>query len=220
VIRSLVLREALVAARKPALVAIAIVSATTLALFPVAWGARGMPTLDGASLYDQQFRLEWMLMLMLLPWTAARIIASEQADGLAALSVATASSPSRILLARLLAIAAAVMLVVAAALPIAVSAQQMSAIPLNRAIADQLALIGFALPVSVVTLWWMQTTVNRLLGWLGSAATVVLLLLLARAAVATMDQASLLLAVFTLPAALVLLKKADTWWRYLSEQPA
>jgi hypothetical protein len=218
--RAFVLREALVAARRPALVTMAIVCAALLALFPAAWGVRGMPTLDGTSLYDQLFRLEWILVLLLLPWTAARIVANERADDLVMLSAITAMPPSRVLLARLLSTTAALMLVVGAALPTAVAAQQMSAVPLSRTIVDQLALILFALPASVVTVWWMQTSDNRLPGWLGSAATTVLLVLLARRAVGTMDQASLLLAVGSLPAAAILLSRADVWWRYLSERAA
>jgi hypothetical protein len=48
----------------------------------------------------------------------------------------------------------------------------------------------------------------------------VLLVLLARRAVATMDEMSLLLAMGSLPVAAILLKRADVWWRYLSEQAA
>jgi hypothetical protein len=218
--RAVVLREALVAARKPALVTMAIVCAALLALFPVAWGVRGIPTFDGASLYDQQFRLEWILVLVLLPWTAARIIASERADDLVILSAVTAIPPSRVLLARLLATTAALTLVVVGALPVVVSAQQVSVAPLSRMIVDQLALLAFALPVAVVTVWWMQLTANRLLAWFGSAATIVLLVLLARLVVATMDQAIVVLAVSGVMGAAILLNRADVWWRYLSEQPA
>src|SRR3954471_776790 len=50
VMRAILSREALVTARTPILIAAAIVSAGLLALFPVAWGVRGIPTLDGASL--------------------------------------------------------------------------------------------------------------------------------------------------------------------------
>jgi hypothetical protein len=218
--RAIMLREALVAARKPALVTTAIVCVALLAMFPVAWGVRGIPTLDGASLYDQQFRLEWLLVLLLLPWTAARVIANERADRLVVLSAVTAIPPSRVLLARLLAAAVASMLVVGAALPAVISAQQMSATPLSRLIVDQLALMAFALPVAVVTLWWMQIAPNRLLGWLGSAATTVLLVLAARLAVATMDRAVIVLVVGAVAAAAVLLNRADLWWRYLTEQAA
>jgi hypothetical protein len=210
--RAIVSREALVAARKPALVAMAILCAVILALFPIAWGERGVPTADGASLYGQQFRLEWILLMLLLPWTAARVGAKERADDLVSLS--------RTLLARLLATAAALALVIGAALPVVISAQQMSAIPLSRVISDQLALLMFALPVAVVTVWWMQVVADRLLGWLASAATTVLLVLLARLVVATMDQAAMALAVCSLAGAAILLKQADRWWRYLSEHAA
>jgi len=111
-------------------------------------------------------------------------------------------------------------LVIGAALPVVISAQQMSAIPLSRVISDQLALLMFALPVAVVTVWWMQVVADRLLGWLASAATTVLLVLLARLVVATMDQAAIALGVCSLASAAILLKKADRWWRYLSEHAA
>jgi len=218
--RAIVLREALVAARKPALVTAAILCTALLALFPIAWGARGVPTLDGASLYDQQFRFEWILLLLLLPWTAARVVASERADDLVGLSAATAIPPSHVLLARLLAVTAALAAVAGVALPVVISAQQMSAIPMSRVIADQLALLVFALPVAVVTVWWMQMVADRLLGWLAAAATTVLLVLLARLVVATMDQAAIALAVCSLAGAAVLLKSADVWWRYLAEKTA
>jgi hypothetical protein len=216
--RAIVLREALVAARKPALVTTAILCAVLLALFPIAWGARGLPTLDGTSLYDQQFRFEWILLLLLLPWTAARVVANQRADDLVSLSAMTAIPPSRVLLARLVATMAALAVVAGGALPVVISAQQMSAIPMSRVIADQLALLVFVLPVAVVTVWWMQTVADRLLGWLASAATTLLLVLLARLVVATMDQVAIALAVCSLAGAAVLLKNADVWWRYLAEQ--
>jgi len=215
--RAIVLREALVAARRPALVGAAIVSATLLALFPIAWGVRGVP-LDGASLYDQQFRLEWILALALLPWTAARVIATERADDLAGLSVAIAMPPSRVLLARLLAATIASVLVIGGALPVIISAQQMSAISSSRVIADQLGLLAFALPSAVITVWWMQLTTDRLVGWMGAAATTVILVLVARLGVATMNRAAVALAFGGVAAAAMLLERADVWWRYLSER--
>jgi hypothetical protein len=216
--RAIVLREALVVARKPMFVTVVIVCSALLALFPAVWGIRGIPTLDGASLYDQQFRLEWILVILLLPWTAARVIADERGNDLVILSTATAIPPSRVLLARLLATTAALTLVIGSALPVVISAQQMSGTPLTRLIVDQLALMAFALPVAVVTGCWMQIAANRLLGWLGSAVTTVLLVLLARLAVATMDQAVIVLAVGAVAGAAILLNRADLWWRYLTEQ--
>jgi hypothetical protein len=218
--RAVVLREALVAARRPALVSAAIVSATLLALFPVAWGVRGIPTFGGISLYDQQFRLEWILALVLLPWTAARVIASERGDDLVGLSALTAVQPSRLLLARLLAATIALVAVIAGALPVVISAQQMSAVVASRLIADQLALLTFALPAAIITVWWMQLTTDRLLGWLGAAATTIVVVTLARLSVATMNQAAIALATISMGAAAILLAKADVWWRYVSERRA
>lgn len=218
--RAMVLREALVAARRPALVGAAIVSATLLALFPVAWGVRGIPTLGGVSLYDQQFRLEWILALVLLPWTAARVIANERGDDLVGLSALTALQPSRLLVARLLAATIALAAVIAGALPVVISAQQMSAVAASRLVADQLALLAFALPAGIITVWWMQLTTDRLLGWLGAAATTIIGVTLARLSVATMNQAAVALATISIGAAAILLTRADVWWRYLSERGA
>lgn len=218
--RAMVLREALVAARRPALVGAAIVSATLLALFPVAWGVRGIPTLGGVSLYDQQFRLEWILALVLLPWTAARVIANERGDDLVGLSALTALQPSRLLVARLLAATIALAAVIAGALPVVISAQQMSAVAASRLVADQLALLAFALPAGIITVWWMQLTTDRLLGWLGAAATTIIVVTLARLSVATMNQAAVALATISIGAAAILLTRADVWWRYLSERGA
>jgi len=218
--RAVVLREALVAARRPALVGAAIVGAALLALFPIAWGVRGIPTLGGISLYDQQFRLEWILALVLLPWTAARVMATERADDFVGLSALTAIQPSRLLLARLLATAIALVAVIAGALPVVISAQQMSAVAASRLVADQVALLTFALPAAIITVWWMQLTTDRLLGWLGAAATTVIVVTLARLSVATMNQAAIALATISVAAAVILLAKADVWWRYLSERRA
>ena len=218
--RAVVLREALVAARRPALVGAAIVGAALLALFPLAWGVRGIPTLGGISLYDQQFRLEWILALVLLPWTAARVMATERADDFVGLSALTAIQPSRLLLARLLATAIALVAVIAGALPVVISAQQMSAVAASRLVADQVALLTFSLPAAIITVWWMQLTTDRLLGWLGAAATTVIVVTLARLSVATMNQAAIALATISVGAAAILLAKADVWWRYLSERRA
>jgi len=218
--RAVVLREALVAARRPALVGAAIVGAALLALFPIAWGVRGIPTLGGISLYDQQFRLEWILALVLLPWTAARVMATERADDFVGLSALTAIQPSRLLLARLLATAIALVAVIAGALPVVISAQQMSAVAASRLVADQVALLTFALPAAIITVWWMQLTTDRLLGWLGAAATTVIVVTLARLSVATMNQAAIALATISVGAAAILLAKTDVWWRYLSERRA
>jgi hypothetical protein len=216
--RAVVLREALVAARRPALVGAAIATAALLALFPIAWGVRGIPTLGGISLYDQQFRLEWILALVLLPWTAARVTATERGDDFVGLSALTAIQPSRLLLARLLATAIALVAVIAGALPVVISAQQMSAVAASRLVADQVALLTFALPAAIITVWWMLLTTDRLLGWLGAAATTLIVVTLARLSFATMNQAAIALATISVGSAAILLARADVWWRYLSER--
>jgi hypothetical protein len=218
--QAIVLREALVAARKPALIAVAIACAGVLALFPTVWGVRGLPIADGSSLYDQQFRLEWILLLFALPWATARAMADDCGDDLVRLSALIAVAPSRVLLARLMAAGAAAMLVILAALPAVATAQQISAVPLSRMILDQAAMLSFALPVATVSVWWMHRTADRLLGWLGSAATTLLSTIAVRLLVGTMAEAVVVLAAVAVAAAAVLLKRAGASWLYLSESVA
>jgi hypothetical protein len=148
------------------------------------------------------------------------VIATERGDDLVGLSALTAVQPSRLLLARLAAATIALVAVIAGALPVVISAQQMSAVVASRLVVDQLALLAFVLPAATITVWWMQTTTDRLLGWLGAAATTLVVVALARLSVASMNQAAVALMTISIVAAAILISRADAWWRYLSERRA
>jgi hypothetical protein len=123
-------------------------------------------------------------------------------------------------IARLLAASIAPALVVAAALPVALVAQQLAAVPASRAIADQLTLLTFSLPAGVVTLWWMQISRDRLLGWLGATASVMLLAGIARLVIPVAAIAACVAAGCAIAAAAVLVRLADVWWQYLRGETA
>lgn len=213
--RALLIREALVVARRPAVVSIVVIYSGLLALFLSAWGGQRVPMLPGATIYAQLQLLQCALLVAVMPWAAARAVATERADELVRLSAILALPPSRLIIARLLAAAIAPALVVAGALPVALVAQQMSAVPASRALADQFTLLTFALPAAVVTVWWMQISSDRLLGWLGATASAVLLVAMLRSVFPVAATAAIVSGGCAIAGGAILVSRADAWWRHL-----
>jgi hypothetical protein len=217
---ALLSREALVVARRPAVVSIVVIYSGLLALFLSAWGGHRVPMLPGATIYEQLFLLQSVLLVVAMPWAAARAVATERADDLVRLSALLALRPSRLVIARLLAAALAPALVVAGALPVALIAQQMSAVAAARALADQLTLLTFALPAAVVTVWWMQFSHDRLLGWLGATASAILLVAMLRSVFPVAAIAAIVSAACAIAGGGVLANRADVWWRHVRGETA
>ncbi|HEX3646306.1 MAG TPA: hypothetical protein VHT95_11915 [Vicinamibacterales bacterium] len=218
--RAMLIREALVVARRPAVVSIVVVYSGLLALFLSAWGGQRVPMLPGATVYAQLQLLQCALLIVVMPWAAARTVATERADDLVRLSAILAIPPSRVIIARLLAAAIAPALVVAGALPVALIAQQMSAVPVSRALADQITLLTFALPAAVVAVWWMQISSDRLLGWLGATASTMLLVTVARFVFPGALTAAVVAAACAMAGGAMLASRADLWWRHLRGESA
>jgi hypothetical protein len=218
--RALLIREALVVARRPAVVSIVVLYSGLLALFLSAWGGHRVPMLPGATSYAQLYLLQSVLLVVVMPWAAARAVATERADDLVRLSAILALPPSRLIIARLLAAAIAPALVVAGALPVALIAQQISAVPAARALADQLTLLTFSLPAAVVTVWWMQISHDRLLGWLGATASAILLAAMFRSVFPVAATAAIVSGVCAIAGAAALASRADVWWRHLQDETA
>jgi len=218
--RALLMREALVVARRPAVVSIVVIYSGLLALFLAAWGGRPVPLLPGGTIYAQLQLLQCALLVVVMPWAAARTVATERADALVRLSAILALPPSRIIIARLLAAAIAPALVVAGALPVAMIAQQMSAVPASRALADQFTLLTFALPAAVVTMWWIQISSDRLLGWLGATASTMLLVAIFRSVFPVAATAAIVSGGCAIAGGAVLASGADAWWRHLRGETA
>src|SRR5580700_2817052 len=217
--RALLMREALVVARRPAVVSIVVVYSGLLALFLAAWGGERVPMFPGATIYAQLQLLQCALLVVVMPWAAARAVATERADELVRLSAILALPPSRLIIARLLAAAVAPALVVAGALPVALIAQQMSAVPASRALADQFTLLTFALPAAVVTVWWMQISRDRLLGWLGATASAMLLVAMCRS-VFPVAATAMVSGGCAIAGGAILASRADAWWRHLRGETA
>ena len=199
---------------------IVVVYSGLLALFLAAWGGHRVPMLPGATIYAQLYLIQCVLLVVVMPWAAARAVATERADDLVRLSAMLALPPSRLVIARLLAASIAPALVVAGALPVALVAQQMSAVPAARALADQCTLLTFALPAAVVTVWWMQISRDRLLGWLGATASAILLVAMVRSVFPAAATAAVVSGGCAIAGGAILASRADVWWRHLRGESA
>jgi hypothetical protein len=218
--RALLVREALVVARKPAVLSMVVLYSGLLALLLSAFDGHRVPMLPGATIYAQLYVLQCAVLVVVMPWAAARGMATERADDLVRLSATLALPPSRLVFARLLAAAIGPALVVAGALPVALIAQQMSAVSAVRALADQFTLLTFALPAAVITVWWMQISRDRLLGWLGASASAILLAATVYALFPVAATAAIVSGACAMAAGAVLVSRADVWWRHLDGEIA
>jgi len=218
--RALLVREALVVARRPAVVSMAVLYSGVLALLLSAFDGHRVPMLPGATIYAQLYLLQCALLVVIMPWAAARGVATERGDELVRLAATLALPPSRLVFARLLAASIGPALVVAGALPVALVAQQMSAVSAMRALADQFTLLTFALPAAVVAVWWMQISRDRLSGWLGASASAILLVATVHTLFPVAVTAALVSGACAIAAGAVLVGRADVWWRHLEGETA
>jgi hypothetical protein len=179
-----------------------------------------VPVLAGATIYAQLYLVQCVLLMAMMPWAAARAVATERADDLVRLSAILALPPSRIVVARLFAAAIAPALVVAGGLPVALIAQQMSAVPAARALIDQFTLLTYALPAAVLTAWWMQIASDRLLGWLGATASAIVLVAMVRSVFPMAATAAIVCGASAIAGGVVLASRADVWSRYMQDETA
>ncbi|MES1255275.1 MAG: hypothetical protein ABUS56_06705 [Acidobacteriota bacterium] len=172
------LREFLLAARRPALTAVLCLHVALVAGFTLVWH-RGMPVLAGANPYEQQRLVQWIVLWGLLPWTAVRCAAPDGATGLARVSAVLAVRPSSVVVAKFLALSGVLMLVGMAGLPAVILALQMSALPLSALPAHLFSLAALALLVAAAAVASSLAVQGRLAAWLlaaGSSGVVLLAL--------------------------------------------
>jgi len=141
-----------------------------LAAVVLIWSDR-IPVLDGTFL-DQAVAVQTAVLSIVLPWAAVRCGGTDHDGGPALLAATIATRPSRVVLAKCVGLSAALAAIVMSGLPLAILAQQVSALPRLRVPLDMLPLVAlssFAAAVSTATLLW---PVNRLARWcVATAAT-------------------------------------------------
>jgi hypothetical protein len=145
------------------------VHAAVLTAFLLLWGG-GMPVLPGANVYEQLLVVQRALLAVLLPWIAVRCASAARGNELVVLAAATATPPSRVLLGQSAGRFAALAAVVIVGLPLAIVAQQASAIPLGHVASDLVALLGLCAAVSLMTSWSMLACRSRVAAWVWASA--------------------------------------------------
>ena len=218
-IRAMFLRELTVMLRRPAFTAAVALHAGVLAWFMLTW-REGMPHLAGANVYEQQHLVQWAVLAWLFPWAVARLVPIERGDALARLAARMGVAPSQIVTGRVLAIGVSLALIVLSAMPVALLAQQMSAIPLAVVVRDLAPVGGFLLLSAPVTLACVLLCRDRLAGWLAATASCVALLAFAHAAGLSGVAATAACAGAGFSATVALGARANASWRYEQEHPS
>jgi hypothetical protein len=72
----------------------------------------------------------------------------------------------------------------------------------------------------VVTVWWMQICRDRLSGWLGASASAILLVATVHALFPVAAAAAIVSGVCATAGGIVLVNRADLWWRHLQGETA
>jgi hypothetical protein len=183
-----------------------------LFLFVLLWGD-GLPIVNGGTSWEQFSSLQWAALTVLFPWTAARCAAPRRRE-LALLAVTTGAAPSRLLLARSIAVAIALLSLAIAALPVMLLMQQVAAMPLASIASATTIIAGLAAFAAVITSGCMAISTHPLKGWIAATAiTVAAALFVPRSAAAT--PLWLIAAVMVV---IPLLWFADSRLRYLPEE--
>lgn len=212
-----VLRELHVIGRRGALSAAICVHVALLTGYLLGWATgNGTSAVGTLTVYEQTLIVEVSLLTILLPWIASRCVAAERGDDLVMLSMVTAIPPSRLMLARGLAVTFALVLVIASGLPTLILAGRISAVRMSMIVAYELGLFSLAFVSCAAALTWRHVCASRVIGWFAAA--------LSTAAVVSSvwTAPSLVIAPAMTAAALcaigLLALRADVSLRYLSER--
>ena len=166
--RWLIWRELLVVTRTASFWVATAVYLLVLTAYVLTWGD-GIPVVNAASPLQQFITVQSMLLLAVLPWTAARCGTVRKSDVTLIASLA-AVKPSRVALARCVALVAALSMLAASALPLMVVMQQLTA--------STVAAVAYAIPGFVVVAIFAATTTSAALlvfadplrAWIAAAA--------------------------------------------------
>jgi hypothetical protein len=158
-------RELTVMTRTRAIWPAMIVQGLALTLLIVSWGD-GVPVLSG-SFFEQFMTVHWGLLLVILPWVAARLVRRHPRDVVLVASTA-ATTVRAVVLAQWLALMLALMAITFSAAPFAMIAARVTnaaSLDLSRSLLETLALCAF---VAASTTTVMLSGANRLLVWSGA----------------------------------------------------
>jgi hypothetical protein len=170
-VRALIWHELSLVLRAPAYWAAASVYLSALALFVVIWGD-GVPIAGSGTPWEQFLRVKLVLLTLVLPWTAVRTIGRTDRE-LTLLSLATATSPSRLVISTVVALSLSLFGLALLALPFTLLMRQVTTVPMETVITTLVSLAGLSSLVAVLAAAcgmlmgdsitaWMATTVGTI----------------------------------------------------------
>jgi hypothetical protein len=208
-------RQVVAAVRLPAVWIATAVQVAMLTLYIVVWGD-GIPLVGARAPFEQFATAQTILLLLVLPWVAARSAATVHRDTVTRLAVLTACRPSTVVLGACLGLAGVTAVVAATGMPLAIVSQQISALGPQDLAAAQLRLLALSACAATLTLAAVLVSGNRLAGWLLATA---LAALVTRVAPAGMAGALTIGAIAACSAA-ALAQRAERTWQHLAERRA
>ena len=173
---ALLMRDATIGVRTIAFGTALVAHGTLLYAFLLLWSG-GVPLLPGGDLYEQQRLVQLVVLACLLPWAATRLGPAEHGDDVVVLAVTTAARPSRIMLARGIALVVLLAIVVLVGFPMMLVAAQIAAVPLRTALMGLFPAFGVAAVAAASALMWSLEGPHRLAVWLGATASTLLVVM-------------------------------------------
>lgn len=162
-------RQIVAAMRMPALWIATAIQVVALALYLLVWGD-GIPVVGARSPFDQFAAAQSVLLLMVLPWVAARCAATPHRDAVARMAVLSARDASTVILGACLGLMGVVCAVAIAGLPLAIVSQQIADREPIELVATQLRVVALGACAGSLTLAAMLVSGSRLGGWLIATA--------------------------------------------------
>ncbi len=208
-------RQVVAAVRLPAVWIATAVQVAVLTLYIVVWGD-GIPLVGARPPFEQFATAQTVLLLLVLPWVAARCLATAHRDTVSRLAVLTARHPSTVVLGACVGLAGVTAVVAATGLPLAVVSQQISVLAPQDLAAAQLRILALSACAGTLTLAAVLFSGNRVAGWL---LATVLAALVTRVAPAGLAGALMMGAVAACTAA-ALAQQAQRTWQHLAERRA
>jgi len=215
--RAIFVRELSRIARGRGFEASVVAHAALLGAFVLAWGngGRGLPILAPVDFYGQTLLFQSSLLIVLLPWAAARANSAEARDAMVWLSALTGLQPRRLVLARTTASWLALSVVIAAGLPVVLLAGQVSAPTVATILRDEFSMLGLA-AIAACAVHVFRFLQRPLSAWLAATAATASIWLAIGAHAASPAILGLVVAVAALLLAAAL-PRADSSLHYLSE---
>ena len=213
--RALAWRQAVAAVRLPAVWIATVMQVAALAVYLLVWGD-GIPLVDARPPFDQFVTAQSILLLLVLPWVAARCTATPHADDVATLAVLSARPPSTIVIGACVGLSGVACAVAITGLPLAIVSQQISDSTARELVAAQLRLLLLGTCAGTLTPAAVLLSGSRIAGWILSTLAIAGVMVVVPAD----GRGAIMIAAVAGSVAAALAQRAGQVWRYRMETRA